>query len=117
MADLFSFKKGARLPSRSLKLKSHASFDLAQASSITFVYRTKGVVERRTITVSVYGATSYDAEEKLYSASITVDFGDSDVATIAKYEWHVEAVFSGKTMCFPEKDFYTFSVTEPIAAP
>lgn len=117
MADLFSFKKGARLPSRSLKLKSSASFDLAQASSITFVYRTKGVVERRTIAVVVFGATTYDAETEQYSASITVDFGATDVATVASFEWHVEAVFSGKTMCFPEKDFYTFSVTETIAAP
>ncbi len=105
MPDKFSFKKGARLPSRELLLESVASFDLSAASSVTFVYRAKGVDERRTI-----AAVVTDAPGK----RIRVDFGANDVATIGVYEWHVEAVFTGQTMCFPERGFYTFSVTDTI---
>lgn len=108
MADKFSFKKGARLPSREMTLSSAAAFDLAQASSVTFVYRTQGVIERRTIVAVVV-----DAPTK----KVRVDFGDVEVGTIGKFEWHIEAVISGKTMCFPERGFYTFSVTDTIAAP
>jgi hypothetical protein len=103
MADTFSFKKGARLPSREMTLSSAAAFDLTQAASVTFVYRTQGVAERKTIAAVVLSASR-----------IRVDFADTDVSTIAKYQWHIEAVFTGKTMCFPERDFYTFSVTETI---
>jgi hypothetical protein len=105
MADKFSFKKGAVLPSRELTLTSEATFDLSTASSVTFVYRTQGTQERKTITAVVTDAPN---------GKIRVDFGAPDVATIGRYEWHVEAVFSGKTMVFPERDFYTFSVTATI---
>jgi hypothetical protein len=107
MRDAFSFKRTARLPSREMTLKSAAAFDLATASSVKFVYREMGVDERREI-----AAVTVDAPTK----KIRVEFGDTDVATIARYEWHVEVVIGGKTMCFPESGYYTFSVTELIEA-
>jgi hypothetical protein len=108
MADKFSFKKGARLPSREMTLTSESAFDLSTASSVTFVYRRKGIDER-----IVIPAVIVDAPTK----KIRVDFGDVDVATIGQYEWHIEAVFSSKTMVFPERGFHTYSVTETIDGP
>jgi hypothetical protein len=105
MKDAFGCKRGARLPSREMTLKSSASFDLAAASSVTFVYRTMGVVERNEIVAVVV-----DAPTK----KIRIDFADLDVDVEARYEWHVEVVFSSKRMDFPEVGFYTFSVTENI---
>lgn len=43
---------------------------------------------------------------------LTEDTLDVDVE--ARYEWHIEAVFSGELMCFPEIGFYTFSVGDMI---
>jgi hypothetical protein len=107
MFDAFSFKRTSRLPSREMTLKSAAAFDLTLASSIKFVYRALGGTGRNEIVAVVVDATAN---------RIRVDFADADVATVGQYEWHVEAVFAAKTMCFPESGFYTFSVTEMIEA-
>ncbi len=106
MTDKFSFKKGARLPSREMTLTSSTDFNLQTADSVTFVYRKKGVAERNTIAPVILSPTK-----------IRVDFGSIDVDEIAQYEWHVEAVFSSKRMDFPERSFFTFSVTETIETP
>lgn len=105
MRQAFSFKRGARLPSREMTLTSSGTFDLALASSVTFVYRKLNVVERNEIV-----ATVVDAPTK----RIRVDFGATDVDTVSVYEWHIEAVFTGKTMTFPEDGFFQFSVVETI---
>jgi hypothetical protein len=108
MRDAFQFKRGARLPSRTMTLKSKATFDLATASSVKLVYRKVGVVERNEIV-----ASSIDAPNK----RVTFDFGTLDTDELAQYQWHVEAVFSGKRWDFPEGGFYTFSVVETIEVP
>jgi hypothetical protein len=107
MRDAFSFKRTERLPSREMTLKSAATFDLASASSVKFVYRTKGIVERREL-----AAVVVDAPAK----RIRVDFGDTDVAIVGKFEWHIEVVLGGKLMTFPEGGFFTFAVTGNIEA-
>lgn len=107
MSDAFSFKKGARLPSRTLTLSGNGITTLTGVDSVTFVYRESGVTERRTIAAVITDAPNM---------KVRVDFGASDVAAIKKFQWHVEAVVGGLTMCFPEKGFYTFSVTEAIEA-
>jgi hypothetical protein len=86
-----------------MTLKSTAAFDLTQASSVKFVYRTMGGTGRNEIAAVVTSATA-----------IRVDFADLDVAVVARYEWHIEAVFTGKTMCFPENGYFTFSVIDMI---
>lgn len=107
MADQFSFKKGARLPSRLIKLTSDAAFDLSTAS-VTFVYRPIASTERRTIAaVLVAGTTD----------TIRVDFDATAVAVVGQFEWQIEAVFGELTMIFPEREFFTFSVTPTIETP
>lgn len=107
MRDSFVFKRTSRLPSREMTLKSTAVFDLAAASSVKFVYRTLGVDERNEISAVVT-----DAPNK----RIRVDFADLDVDTIARYQWHIEVMFTGKVMCFPEDGYFTFSVIDMIEA-
>jgi hypothetical protein len=108
--DAFSYKKGMRLPSRIITLAGNGVTSLAQldVGSIKFVYRKKGVVERNEILATIVDAAA---------RTISVDFGTVDTDEIAQYQWHVEARIGGLSMAFPEVGFYTFSVTDPIAAP
>jgi hypothetical protein len=108
MADAFSFKKGARAPDRIVALAGNGVTDLStlDSGSIKFVYRAAGVVERNEITAAIEG----DATD----LRIRIPFGAVDVDEIGKYQWHIEAAVGGKLMYWPEKGFYTFSVTENI---
>ena len=105
MADLFSFKKGARLPSRTITLVGNGLTTLTGIDNAKFIYRKSGVVERTEILAVVVDVDLLQ---------IRVDFAALDVDEISKYQWHVEVTIGGLVMCFPEKGFYTFSVTETI---
>lgn len=106
-SDLFSYKKGMRLPSRVLTLDGNGIASLAELDpgSIRFVYRKKGVAERNEITPTIVDAAA---------RKIRVDFGAIDTNTIAAYQFHVEGMVGGKLLAWPERGFYTFSVTETI---
>lgn len=108
MVDAFSFKKGMRLPSRTIVLAGNGVTSLAQLDpgSIKFVYRKKGVVERNEILATITDAAAM---------KVRVDFAALDVDEIAAYQWHVEATIGGLGMAFPERGFYQFSVTDTIA--
>lgn len=110
MSDAFSLKLGARLPSRTITLAGNGitSLDELDPGSIKFRYRKKGVVERNDIAAVIVDAAAM---------KIRVDFGAVDTDEIATYEWDIEATVGGLKMYFPEKGFYTFSVTGTIAAP
>lgn len=105
--DAFSYKRGMRLPARIITLTGNGVTTLAalDSNSIKFVYRKKGVVERKLIAATISDAAAMKIE---------VDFGTIDTATIAQYQWHVEAAIGGLVMAFPELGFYTFSVTDTI---
>lgn len=107
LRDAFSFKRGMRLPSRIVTLVGNglANLDSIDPGSIKFVYRKKGVVERNLITATVVSSTAM---------TIKVDFGTLDTDELARYEWHIEATIGGLGLAWPERDFYTFSVTETI---
>jgi hypothetical protein len=107
MADAFSFKKGVRLPSRTITLSGNGLTTLVGVDQVVFVYRKKGVAERNEIIAVVTDAAAM---------KVRVDFGALDVDEIATYQWQCEAVVGGERMAFPEKGFYTFSVTENIEA-
>lgn len=109
MSDVFSYKKGMRLPSRIITLAGNGITTLTELDpgSIKFVYRKKGVAERVEIAASIVSASA---------KTIEVDFGAVDTDEIAQYQWHVEATVGGLTMAWPERGFYTFSVTEAIEA-
>lgn len=106
----FSYKKGMRLPSRIITLAGNGVTSLAQldSGSIKFVYRKKGVVERNEILATIVDAAA---------RTIAVDFGAVGTDELATYQWHVEAKIGGLPMAFPEEGFYTFAVTDTIAAP
>lgn len=104
-ADLFSFKRGARLPTRTITLVGNGLTNLDGIDGVKFVYRTAGVEERKEIVASVADSAAM---------KVQVAFGATDVAVEAKYQWHVEVTIGGLIMCFPEKGFFTFSVTDTI---
>lgn len=105
MSTLFSIKKGARLPSVEMTLTSASAYDLATATSVNFVYRTKGVAERTVVALVVV-----DAPTKL----VRLDLSAAEVDTIGKFQCHVEVTIDGKVMTFPHKGFDEFEVTETI---
>lgn len=108
MSTLFSLKKGARLPSVELTLTSTTTYDLADASSVLFVYRAKGSTERVTETLTVT-----DAPTKKVQLDVTAAMVD----TVGKFDCHVEVVIGGKTMCFPNVGFDDFVVANTIEVP
>ncbi len=105
MAQLFSIKKGARLPSQTLTLRSTAVYDLATASSVDFVYRKKGVSERIVVPLVVVDATA---------KTVRLDPGTGEVDLIGIFECHVEVTIGGLVMPFPSEGFDTFKVTSTI---
>lgn len=109
MSDAFSFKLGMRLPTRILTLAGNGLTSLAtiDVGTIKFVYRKKGVAERNEIAATIFDSAKMQ---------IAVNFGTVDTDELAQYQWHVEAKVGGLLMAFPEKGFYTFSVTETIGA-
>jgi hypothetical protein len=111
MADSFSFKRGARLPVRVITITGNGLTNLDVIDSAKFVYRalvdSVPVEERREIAASVFDS---DAMQ------VSVAFAALDVSVEGKYQWHIEVAVSGLLMYFPEKGFYTFSVTDNIEA-
>jgi len=105
VTQLFSIKKGARLPSVELTLASASTYDLATATLVNFVYRKKGIVERVVVPLTIT-----DAPNK----KVRLDLGTTDVDEVAKYQCHVEVTIGGKIMVFPTKGFDEFEVTETI---
>lgn len=105
--DAFSFKRGARLPVRIVTLSGNDLSNLDGIASATFVYRAIGVDERKEIAATVYDSAAMQ---------VSVAFGAIDVATEGKYQWQVEVDVGGLVMTFPEKGFYTFSITDNIEA-
>ena len=103
MAQLFSLKKGARLPAQTWTLTSSAAFDLTTASSVKFVYRLKGTVERVETTLVVVSAAV---------VRLDADVGISD--SEGTHQCHVEAVWGGLRMDFPNEGFDTFKITPTI---
>lgn len=105
--DAFSYKRGMRLPSRIITLVGNGVTNLTaiDPGSIKFVYRPKETNQRKEIAASVVDAALM---------KIDVDFGAVDTSVAAQYQWHVEATIGGLVMAWPEKGFYTFSVTETI---
>jgi hypothetical protein len=110
MADAFSFKRGASAPDRLVVLDGNdvTDLDALDGGTLKFIYRTAGVVELNEIAAAIEGPGT--------DLTIRVAFDTVDTETIAKYQWHIEAQLSGKKMYWPEKGFYTFSVTENIEA-
>jgi hypothetical protein len=108
MAELFSLKKGARLPSQTWTLTSTASFDLSLATSVLFVYRKKGVAERVEKALTVVSA-----EDK----TVRLDIDTGEVDLVGTFQCHVEVTIAGKVMCFPHEGFDTFKVTSTIEEP
>lgn len=108
MSDAFSFKRGAELPARVITLSGNGVTTLAaiDAGTLLFVYREKGVeTDRRTINAQIVDAAAMKVE---------VDFSSVDTATLGRYEWEVEGQIAGRKLYWPEKGFYTFSVTDNI---
>jgi hypothetical protein len=105
MAQLFSLKKGARHPSQTWTQTSVAEFDLTEADSVTFVYRLKGQVERVEVTLTVVSAVV---------VRLDTDEGISD--SEGTHQCHVEAVFDGMRMDFPNEGFDTFKIGPTIEA-
>lgn len=107
MSDAFSYKRGMRLPSRIVTLAGNGltTLDTVDPGSINFVYRTKAANERKLIAAVVVDAAAMKVE---------IDFGSVDTSVIAQYQWHIEATVGGLPMAFPERGFYTFSVTDQI---
>ncbi|MDQ3070088.1 MAG: hypothetical protein M3R55_10215 [Acidobacteriota bacterium] len=105
MAQLFSIKKGARLPSQTWTLASTAVYDLDDASSVYFVYRKKGVAERVAVALVVVNAAT---------KTVRLDLGVSEVDTLGEHQCHVEVTIGGLVMPFPHLGFDTFKVTETI---
>ena len=103
MAQLFSLKKGARLPSQTWTLTSGATFDLTTADSVKFVYRLKGTVERVEVTLAVVSAAVVRLDPP-------IGVSDSE----GTHQCHVEAVFAGLRMDFPNEGFDTFKITPTI---
>lgn len=106
-SDQFTFKKGARLPVRIFTLAGNGLANLDGIAGADFVYRRMGVEERKTIAATVSDSAALQ---------VSVAFGALDVATEGKYQWHIEVDVGGLVMCFPEKGFNTFSVTDNIEA-
>ena len=109
MADAFSFKRTARLPIRVITLAGNglSNLDGIDPGSVKFVYRQAGVEERKEIAGTVQDSAAM---------KVAIPFGAIDVATEGKYQWQIEVTVGGLTMCFPEKGFYTFAVTDNIEA-
>ena len=105
MSVLFSVKKGARLPSVTLTLTSTATYDLAQATLVNFVYRKKGIAERVVVALTIT-----DAPTK----TVRLDLAVGEVDEVGKYQCHVEVTIAGKIMCIPHVGFDEFHVTETI---
>ncbi len=105
MAQLFSIKKGARLPSQTWTLTSTAVYNLALASSVNFVYRKKGVAERVVVALTVVDAAA---------KTVRLDPGITEVDSLGTHQCHVEVTLSGLIMPFPHEGFDTFKVTETI---
>ncbi len=105
MSTLFSVKKSARLPSVELTLTSSVVYDLATATTVNFVYRQKGVAQRVVVAMIVTDAPNKKAR---------LDLGVADVATVGKYQCHVEVTIGVKIMTFPNKGFDEFEVTDTI---
>lgn len=103
--DSFSFKRGARLPARIVQLAGNGLTSLDGISGATFVYRKIGISERKTIAANVHDSAAMQ---------VSVAFGAIDVATEGKYQWQIEVDIGGLVMSFPEKGFYTFSITDNI---
>lgn len=110
MADAFSFKRGASAPDRLVTLAGNNVTDLSalDGGTIKFIYRRAGVTELNEIAAAIEGPTT--------DLVVRVAFDAINTETIAKYQWHIEAQVSGKKMYWPEKGFYTFSVTDNIEA-
>lgn len=111
MPDLFSFKRGIYGPARIVTLNGNGLTNLDGIDSVKFVYRTLvdgvPVEERNEIVATVHDSAAMQ---------VLVTFSALDVDVEAKYQWQVEVVVGGVTMAFPEKGFYTFSVTDNIEA-
>lgn len=105
MAELFSLKKGARLPSQTWTLTASATFDLTTATAVKFVYRLKGVAERVEVTLTVLTATTVRLDPPV---------GVSD--SIGTHECQVEATIGGLRLDFPNEGFDTFRITPSIDA-
>lgn len=105
MALLFTVKKTARLPSIELTLTSTATYDLAAASSVNFVYHPKGGTGR-----TIVPLVTVDAPTK----KVRLDLGSADVAVLGAFSCHVEVTIGGKVMCFPQKGFDEFQVTDTL---
>lgn len=107
MSDAFSFKVGAQLPSRTMTLTGNGLTSLASidANTMLFVYRPKGTATRTTIPATIVDAAAM---------KIQIDFGTVDTATAGSFDWEIEAQIGGKKLYWPEKGFYSFSVTANI---
>ncbi len=108
MSIAFKIKKGNLLPALAITLSSDTTFDLADASSVAFIYRARGATERNSITAAVT-----DAPGKV----IRVDWDAGAVDTVGIFEFHVEATFTSGVMSFPSTGFSLFQVTPTIEAP
>lgn len=106
MAQLFSVKKGALLPSQVWTLTSSVAFDLSAATSVKFVYRLRdGDLERTEADIAIV-----DAAAKSVRLDLTTDM----VAAEGVYQCHVEIVLGGNRLIIPHVGLDTFVVTETI---
>lgn len=112
MSDAFSYKHRMRLPSRIITLAGNgvASLSELDPGSIKFCYRVKdSQADRKLISATPIGDPA--------DLQVQVDFAAVDTGTEAQYEWHIEATINGLTLAWPERGFYTFSITDTIEGP
>lgn len=102
----FKQKLGSLLPTREFELDLPESVDLADATTINFVWRARGATGRNVIAM-----TLVDAGARLVSVDLTAP----SVAVVGVYEYQFEITVSGKVLVVPEDGFYYYEVTETMA--
>lgn len=105
MAQLFSIKKGALLPSQVWTLTSSVDFDIDAADSVKFVYRLRDSDDRTEVTLAVISSSP---------KRVQLDLTEGMVATEGVYQCQVEVTIDGELLPIPHIGFDTFVVSESI---
>lgn len=105
MAQLFSVKKGALLPSQVWTLTSSVDFNIDEADSVKFVYRLRDSDERNEVTLSVISSSP---------KRVQLDLTEEMVAEEGVYQCQVEIVLDDELLPIPHVGFDTFVVSESI---
>ena len=105
MAQLFSVKVGALLPSQVWTLTSSVTFNIDDADSVKFVYRRRDTDERIEVDLSIISSTP---------KRVQLDLTPEMVAEAGIFQCQVEVVLAAELLPIPDIGFDTFVVTDTI---